>query len=196
MRKGEDEKYHLLDRWGYLAEQLQKTKRRLNETKLVMDKSVLIDDTSIILEFYKHMFSCLEIFNDKYGGLNGLGRNILRQQSIKLVINLPALKTLSFERYLIRRLRKDSRFWLKRSFSPQYFEKRFEYSFECLNNSTQNQLFTLNVKDNWLYHLSLEQRSNRRDVETYEEIKYFLVTIASILSTIQEQMMNDWKDIR
>jgi len=196
MRKEEEEQYYLLDRWGYLERQLQKTKDRLNETKLVTDKSVLIDDTSITLEFYKHIFSCFEIFNDKYGGLMDLGQNILRQQSIKLVINLPALKTLSFERYLFSRLRKDSRFWLNRLFSPKYFERKFEYSFECLNNSTPNQLFTLNVKYNRLYSLSNSLRSNPSDVEINEEIKYFLVTIASMLSTIQEQMMNDWKDFR
>lgn len=196
MRKEEEEQHYLFYRWGYLDQQLQKTKSRLNETKLVTDKSVLIADTSITLEFYKHMFSCFEIFNDKYGGLMDLGQNILRQQSIQLVINLPALKTLSFDRYLFSRLRKDSRFWLNRSFSPEYFERKFEYSFECLNNSTPNQLFTLNVKYNRLYDLSCFLRSNRSDVEINEEIKYFLVTIASILSTIQEQMMNDWKDIR
>ena len=196
MRKEEEEQYYLLDRWGYLERQLQKTKDRLNETKLVTDKSVLIDNTSITLEFYKHIFSCFKIFNEKYGGLMDLGQNILRQQSIQLVINLPALKTLSFERYLFSRLRQDSRFWLNRSFSPKYFERKFEYSFECLNNSTPNQLFTLNVKNKRLYHLSLCLSSNRSDVEINEEIKYFLVTITSILSTIQEQMMNDWKDIR
>lgn len=192
MRKEEEEQHYLFYRWGYLDQQLQKTKSRLNETKLVTDKSVLIADTSITLEFYKHMFSCFEIFNDKYGGLMDLGQNILRQQSIQLVINLPALKTLSFERYLISQLHKDSRFWLKRSFSLKYFERRFEYSFESLNNSTPNQLFTLNVKGNRLYHLSIDLRSNRSDVEINEEIKYFLVSIASILSTIKECMLNDW----
>lgn len=195
MRRDEEEKYHLLDRWEYLEEQFIKTKTRLNETKLVTDKSVLIDDTSITLEFYKHIFSCFQIFNDKYGGLRSLGQT-LRYESIQLVINLPALKTLSFERYLISQLRKDSRLWLKKAFSQKYFETRFEYFFECLNNSTPNQLFTLKVKGNRLYNVSLQLRSNRSDVEINKEIEYFLVTIASILSTIQEQMMNDWKDIR
>lgn len=188
MRRDEEEKYHLRDRWGYLEEQVIKTKTRLNENKSVTDKSVLIDDTSIILEFYKHMLSCFEI--------TGLRGNILRYESIQLVINLPALKTLSFERYLISQLRKDSRLWLKKTFSQKYFETRFEYFFECLNNSTPNQIFTLKVKGNRLYNVSAQLRSNRSDVEINKEIEYFLVTIYSILSTLKEQMMNDWKDIR
>ena len=196
MRRDEEESYLLIERRGHLEEQLRKTKSRLYENESVTDKSVLIDDLSITLEYFKHMFSCFKIFKDKYGGLNSLGPNILRNENIRLVIDLPACKTESFEEFSFRQLDKDLRFWLKRKFNPWYFETRFEYSFECLNNSTPNQLLTLKVKDNRLSHLSAELRFNRLNIEINKEIEYFLVTIASILSTIQEQMMNDWKDIR
>ena len=162
-----------------LGKNLSESSGRLESNRKITDTNLLIEKVNHTLEYYRyllHLFKTMGETYDQYAL-----PNVLRQEKLQVVINLPSVSTYYFDRDMSKK------------YSSSYFNKRFQYDFTSCNNRTSNQIFTLEVRNKRLYHLSIDLNSENVNQETIEEIEYLLATFISILSTIKECMLNDWK---
>jgi len=168
---------------------LEKNRRessgRLVSNRIITDRVLLIENVNNILEHYKYLLHVFKTMGKKYDLYRGSSLpDVLRFETAVVVIDLPPLSTFYFtERVLMRKYR------------SRYFHDRFEYDFQMADNSP-NQIFTIKVKNTRLYSLCNYLNRNNTSQETIEEIEYFLVTFVSLLSTIEEYMLKDWKVFR